>query len=178
MWGTTRAVTATPTYQPTGATRAGLDDPSALPAGFRHLRYRTRIGHGEHVFEAAGEAIMTWRLHRAVGVRPRPSAPRAAPGVTVVSSVPIPAPCVVVWVLEQEDRAGFGYGTTAGHPFSGEEAFVTSIDAGGDVWFTMAAFSRPARWYTRAAGPVAPLFQRLYARRMGQVLRRLATAPR
>jgi uncharacterized protein (UPF0548 family) len=168
----------TPTYEATGATRTALEDQSALPAGFRHLRYRTRIGDDEHVFKAAGEAIMTWHLHRATGVRPRPSAPRAAPGVTVVSSVPVPAPCVVVWVLEQENRTGFGYGTTAGHPFSGEEAFVTSIDAGGHVWFTMVAFSRPARWFTRAAGPIVPIFQQLYARRMGQVLRKLAAARR
>ena len=56
-------------------------------------------------------------------------APRAAPGVTVVSRVPIPAPCVVVWVLERPDRIGFGYGTTAGHPFSGEESFTASVAA-------------------------------------------------
>ena len=165
---------AVTTYEPTGSTLAALDDGAALPAGFRHLRYRTRIGSGQDVLQRAGEAIMTWQLHRSAGVRPRPSGPRAAPGVTVVSSVPIKAPCVVVWVLERPDRIGFGYGTTQGHPFSGEESFSASIDAGGDVWFTVIAFSRPARWYTRLGGPIAPLFQRLYARNLGRVLRKLA----
>jgi uncharacterized protein (UPF0548 family) len=173
----------TPTYAPAGATRQAVDDvlagrPPQLPPGFRHLHHRVRIGHGEHVFEAAGEAIMTWRLHRAVGVRPQPSAPRAAPDVTVVSHIPIATPCVVVWTLDEPSRAGFGYGTTAGHPFSGEESFVASLDDGGNVWFTVVAFSRPARWFTRAAGPVAPLFQKAYARRCASVLRRLANAPR
>jgi uncharacterized protein (UPF0548 family) len=88
------------------------------------------------------------------------------------------APCLVVWTLAEGARAGFGYGTTAGHPFSGEESFVTALDDAGDVWFAVAAFSRPARWFTRAAGPIAPLFQQAYARRCAAVLRRLATAPR
>jgi uncharacterized protein (UPF0548 family) len=165
---------AVTTYEPTGATLTALDDGAALPAGYRHLRYRTRIGSGDDVFRVAGEAIMSWQLHRSAGVRPRPSAARAAPGVTVVSRVPIPAPCIVVWVLERPDRVGFGYGTTQGHPFSGEESFTASVDPAGDVWFTVIAFSKPARWYTRLAGPVAPLFQQLYARRLGRILRKLA----
>jgi uncharacterized protein (UPF0548 family) len=170
--GYTLAVT---TYEPTGATLDALNDDAALPAGFRHLLYRVRIGYGQPVLQAAGEAIMSWELHRKAGVRPRPSAPRAAPGVTVVSSVPIPAPCVVVWVLERPDRVGFGYGTMEGHPFSGEESFTAWTDAAGDVWFSVIAFSRPVRWFTKMAGPVAPLFQRAYARHLARVLRRLAS---
>jgi uncharacterized protein (UPF0548 family) len=172
VWGTTLAVT---TYEPTGATLAALDD-AALPGEFRHLRFTARIGSGQPVLQAAGEAIMTWQLHRKAGVRPQPSAPRAAPGVTVVSRVPIKAPCVVVWVVERPDRIGFGYGTMDGHPFTGEESFTAWIDAAGDVWFTVIAFSRPARWFTKVAGPIAPVFQHLYARRMARILRKLANA--
>jgi uncharacterized protein (UPF0548 family) len=170
--------TGTPTYTPTGVTRDAATGGAALPAGFNHLRVRTRIGYGEHVFRTAGEAILTFKLHRAAGIRPRPSAPRAAPGVTVVSRVPRPAPCVVIWAIDDDRRAGFGYGTTAGHPFSGEESFLTSIDEGGDVWFSVVAYSRPATWYTRLAGPIAPLTQRLYAHRLAATLRRLATTSR
>jgi uncharacterized protein (UPF0548 family) len=44
------------------------------------------------------------------------------------------------------------------------------------VWFTVMAFSRPASWYTRLAGPLVPVVQKWYAKRLGRTVRRLATA--
>jgi uncharacterized protein (UPF0548 family) len=163
-------------YAEVGATRGG-----PLPAGYAHLRHRVGIGAGAAVFAAAGDAVLGWRMHRAVGVRPSADALRAAPGVRVrvvlgVGPFALTAPCEVVWAEDGPDRAGFGYGTLAGHPECGEEGFLVELDGDGAVWFTVTAFSRPARWYTRAAGPLVPLFQRLYARRCGRVLRRLAVA--
>jgi uncharacterized protein (UPF0548 family) len=157
---------ATFTYPEVGATREG-----ALPAGYQHLTYRTRLGPG--VLRPAAEAVLTWRMHRGTGVRLDASAPRAAPGVRVTSRIAgISAPCQVVWTVDEEDQAGFGYGTLAGHPASGEESFVVSRDGDGEVWFTVTSFSRAARWYTRAAGPVVPLLQRAFARRCGSALRK------
>jgi uncharacterized protein (UPF0548 family) len=166
------------TYPETGATREG----GTLPAGYAHTRYRTRIGEGRSVFAAAGDAVLSWRMHRAVGVRPASDADRAAPGVRVrvtlgVGPLGLAAPCEVVWAVDGPDRAGFGYGTLAGHPESGEEGFLVELHGDGEVWLAVAAFSRPARWYTRAAGPLVPAFQKLYVRRCGQVLRRLAQQP-
>ncbi|MFC1420283.1 DUF1990 family protein [Streptacidiphilus cavernicola] len=163
-------------YPETGATRA--DGP--LPEGYAHLYYRTRLGQGPAVFAAAGDAVLSWRMHRAVGVRPAADADRAAPGVRVrvllgVGRLALSAPCEVVWAVDGEVEAGFGYGTLAGHPECGEEGFLVQRE-GDAVWFTVTAFSRPARWYTRAGGPLVPLFQQLYARRCGRVLRRLARA--
>lgn len=156
------------TYPEVGATRDG-----ALPPGYYHLRYRTRLGRDG--FRSAGEAVMTWRMHRRVGVPIEASAARAAPGVRVTSRLAwLSAPCQVVWTVDEQDRVGFAYGTLAGHPEAGEESFVVSRDDGGEVWFTVTSFSRPARWYTRAAGPIVPVLQRAYARRCGGVLRKLA----
>jgi uncharacterized protein (UPF0548 family) len=129
------------TYLAVGATRDG-----AFPKGYNRLRYRTPLGSG--VFEVAAEAVLTWRMHRAAGVAMRPSAERAAPGVTVhcglgVGPLRYWAPCEVVWALAEEDRAGFGYGTLPGHPESGEEAFLVSREPDGQTWFTVTAFSRP-----------------------------------
>jgi uncharacterized protein (UPF0548 family) len=137
--------------------------------------YRTFLGRDG--LREAGDAVLGWRMHEAAGVRMRASAPRAAPGVTVTSElgigpVRLVAPCRVVWTVDDDGRAGFGYGTLPGHPECGEEAFVVRRDPDG-VWFTVTAFSRPARWYTRAAGPIVPLFQRAYAHRLGRALRRL-----
>ncbi|GHH40792.1 uncharacterized protein (UPF0548 family) [Streptomyces candidus] len=75
--------------------------------------------------------------------------------------------------MDEERRAGFGYGTLPGHPECGEEVFLVETDqADGSVWLTVRAFSRPVAWYARAAGPLVPLFQAAYARRCGRVLRR------
>ncbi|HZG03723.1 MAG TPA: DUF1990 domain-containing protein [Streptomyces sp.] len=164
------------TYAGAGATRAG--DLSALPAGFGRLRVRTRLGSGEAVFRSAADAVLTWRMHRAMGVEITASAPRAEPGVRVVvglgaGRLRLRAPCRVVWSEDGGRRAGFGYGTLPGHPESGEEAFVVEWAPDGAVWLEVRAFSRPALWWARAAGPLVPLFQRLYARWCGVTLRRL-----
>ncbi|WP_229069681.1 DUF1990 family protein [Actinoplanes sp. DH11] len=159
------------TYPHVGVTRTG-----PLPAGYRHLRYRTRIGSGTDTFSRAGEAILTFGMHRATGARITADAGRATPGVQVTVGLgPLRAPCEVVWITEDQRRAGFGYGTRPGHPASGEEAFVAELDDTGDVWFTVTAFSRPAGVLMRLGGPVAVLFQHLYARRCGSVLRRMVT---
>ncbi|MGN9909160.1 DUF1990 family protein [Phytohabitans sp. LJ34] len=163
----------TTTYPEKGATRRG-----PLPAGYRHLRYRTRVGAGETAFARAVEAVFTWRMHAAMGVPIRASAPRAATGGAVtarpgIGPIRMTAPCVVVWAEEGERRAGWGYGTTTGHPLRGEEAFVVTLDGDGAVWLEVVAFSRPVRWWVWLAGPLVPPFQRLYAHRCGAALRRL-----
>lgn len=155
------------TYAEVGATRH-----EPLPAGYQHLRHRSRIGSGG--FATAADAILTFRMHRGIPARVRASGERAAPGVRVTVTIgPLRAPCEVVWAEDGPDRAGFGYGTLAGHPEVGEESFVVERDSDGIVWFTVTAFSRPARWYVRLAGPGVGLFQRLYARRCAAVLRGL-----
>ncbi|MFC0531267.1 DUF1990 family protein [Phytohabitans kaempferiae] len=165
---------ATPTtYPEVGHTRRG-----PLPAGYRHMRHRTRLGAGDAVFAVAAQAVLSWRMHRAMRVGIDPSAPRADAGVTVVTRpgvgpLRLTAPCVVVWAEDGPERAGFGYGTTAGHPFSGEEAFVVTRDADGSVWLDVVSFSRPAQPWVRLAGPAAPWFQRAYAAWCGVTLRRL-----
>jgi len=161
------------TYPEVGATST-----DQLPAGYHHLRHRTLLGHGRDVLEAAGEAVLTWRMHRAMGVAMDARAQRAAPGVDVVVTVGsgplrLRAPCRVVRVIAEPDRIGFAYGTLDRHPEQGEECFMVHMDTGLAVWLTVTAFSRPARWYSRAAGPAVPVLQKLYARRCGQVLRRL-----
>ncbi|GGY41722.1 DUF1990 family protein [Streptomyces omiyaensis] len=165
------------TYREVGATRT----PDALPAGFHHLRHSAAVGHGPAAFRAAAEAVTTWRMHRAGGARVRASAGRAAPGVTLevalgIGPLALGVPCRVIWVPEEEHRAGFAYGTLTGHPECGEEAFLVELEPGGTVRFTVTAFSRPAAWYTRLAGPLVPRLQLAYARRLGRVLTRIAAA--
>ncbi|SCL22354.1 Uncharacterized protein, UPF0548 family [Micromonospora rhizosphaerae] len=159
------------TYPEAGATRAGR-----LPAGYHHLRHRVRLPDG--CLPAAGDAVLSWRMHRAAGVRMRTDAPRAEAGVRVtpglgVGPLRLWAPTEVVWAEDGPDRAGFGYGTLPGHPERGEEAFLVTRDDSGAVWFEVLAFSRPDRWFVRAAGPLVRAFQHGYAWWLGRTLRRL-----
>ncbi|MBT2414128.1 DUF1990 domain-containing protein [Streptomyces sp. ISL-12] len=160
------------TYDAVGATRGQ----GHCPPGFHSLHVRTRLGEGEPVFRRAAEALLTWEMHRAMGVGLDAGAGRAAPGVdvTVTLAGMIKAPCRVVWTVEEPRRAGWAYGTLAGHPECGEEAFVVDRTGDGTVWLTVTAFSRPAKWYAKAGGAATRGLQHAYARRCGTVLRRLA----
>ncbi|MET7641478.1 DUF1990 domain-containing protein [Streptomyces sp. NPDC005438] len=161
------------TYPETGATLTG-----ELPPGYRWLRVRLPVGEGDRTLREAGRAVLEWRMHRAMGVTIEADRPQAEPGCVVRVGVPllglrVHGRCQVVWWLREPERVGFGYGTLPGHPEHGEEAFVVSRSPDGRVWLTVTAFSRPALWWTRWAGPLVPLYQRLYARRCGRALRRL-----
>ncbi|OKK22332.1 hypothetical protein AMK16_04045 [Streptomyces sp. CB00455] len=164
------------TYPDRGATAR-----QPLPGGYNHLNHRARIGHGRAAFEAAGAAVTTFHAHRASGMLVRAGYGAVRPGARVevgigLGPLAITVPCRVIWTAYGPARTGFAYGTLSGHPESGEESFVVDLDADGAVWFTVTAFSRPACWYTRLAGPVVPFLQLRYARRLTRRLRRLANA--
>jgi uncharacterized protein (UPF0548 family) len=163
------------TYAEVGATRDGV-----LPEGYHYVRYRTYLGRG--VFARAGEAVLSFRMHRGTGARLVTAAQRAAPGVRLTIGVGVArfgagVPCEVVWTADDERRKGFGYGTLPGHLASGEEAFVVTEEPDGRVWFSVTAFSVPARWPMRLGGPVARLAQHGYARWCGRSLKRLCRTP-
>ncbi|MET7481305.1 DUF1990 domain-containing protein [Streptomyces sp. NPDC005648] len=159
------------TYDDVGATRHG----GFCPPGFHLLHVRTRVGEGEKVFRRASEAVMSWEMHRELGVGIDAGADRAAPDVdvTVTLAGMIKAPCRVVYTVEEPRRTGWAYGTLTGHPECGEERFVVDRTGDGTVWLTVSAFSRPAKWYARAGGPATRGLQGVYARRCGRVLQRL-----
>ncbi|HEY6595184.1 MAG TPA: DUF1990 domain-containing protein [Asanoa sp.] len=159
------------TYPEVGATRGG-----DLPPGYRHLRHRSPLPAG--AFEAAGEAVLTWRLHRAAGMRVTATAGRAAPGVRVTSRLAglVVAPCEVVWTIDDDERTGFAYGTLPGHPASGEESFIVARTPDGGAELVITSFSRPANRLMRLTGPLAPAFQRTWAAWLGRTLRGLTAA--
>lgn len=162
------------TYPEVGATRDG----GPLPPGYHHARIRERVGHGRAALTAVVEGVLTFRLHRGAGLRVASSEPRAAEGVRVTSTMAglLRIPCEVVWVLDDDRRGGFGYGTLPGHPASGEESFVAELDDHDDVWFTVTAFSRPAAWYARLGGPLTRAAQAVATRRYVTAARRLAAS--
>ena len=73
----------------------------------------------------------------------------------------------IVWSADDEpDRRGFAYGSLPGHAVRGEEMFAVRYDpAGGGVYAEVAAFSRPATWWSRLGAPVLALAQTVVTRR-------------
>ena len=143
----------------------------SLPPGYpSYVHVRRALGTSDETFTAAARAILSWQMHRRAGLSVRADAVLVRPGGVVVvgiglGPVRLQAPCRVVVVIERDDVAGFAYGTLPGHPETGEEAFWVRREADGTVVGEVVAFSRPGRWYTRLAGPLGRLAQRLACRR-------------
>ena len=146
-----------------------------LPDGYHHLRVTRTIGHGPEVFRVAAQRILSWGMHERAGLHVSADGP-VTEGMDAIVTIPLPrypltAPVRVLTVVDEPSRAGFTYGTLPGHPEYGEEAFTVEQQADGRVVATVTAFSRPATWYLRLAGPLGWLAQRLAANRYLDALR-------
>jgi uncharacterized protein (UPF0548 family) len=136
----------------------------SLPAGYHHLTQSELIGHGHRLFTDAGNAVLQWQVQIRAGLEVSVSAPTAVQGAVVVLGLGIGpfrlrAPCRVVYVVDGPSRRGFAYGTLAGHPESGEEAFMVEHHDDDTVSFAVTAFSRPSTWLAKIAGPLGRIAQ-------------------
>lgn len=152
------------TYDEVGAT--GGD----LPAGYHHTRMKRVVGHGRADFERAADLLFAGEAQRRAGAEVRMSEDPLREGTRVDMRVRLGPlvfriPCLVVWAARTPDACGFAYGTLPGHPERGEERFELRLAPSGDVVFTIIAFSRPGRWFTRLGGPAARPFQAWMTRR-------------
>jgi uncharacterized protein (UPF0548 family) len=154
----------------------GCTKAAEVPPGYHRLLVRRQIGRGPEVFQRGVEALMTFKVQRATGLRTESSTPWAEVGTLILSRLAVlPAPCKVVRTISEPDQIGFAYGTLQGHPEAGEELFSITLAPDSAVWFTVLAYSYGATWYTRAAGPLTRLAQTAAAHAYTRSLRRLAT---
>jgi uncharacterized protein (UPF0548 family) len=149
------------TYPDVGAT-AG-----AMPPGYSYVRMSRRIGTGRARFDQAAEKVMRYGMLRVAGLRVTASTEVAEVGSEVLGRLgPFTIPCRVVYVIDEPNRRGFAYGTLPGHAVQGEEFFGVRYDAAdGAVYSEVAAFSRPATWWSRLGRPVLTVAQRVVSRR-------------
>lgn len=149
------------TYTEVGAT-AG-----PLPAGYHHVHESAVIGRGRQRFDEAADAVMRWGMLRGAGLRVDATTEVAAVGSDVIVRLgPVRAPCRVVYVLDEPDHRGFAYGTLPGHAETGEELFAVRYDTtDAAVYAEVTAFSRHGTWWSRLAGPVTALVQRIVSKR-------------
>jgi uncharacterized protein (UPF0548 family) len=147
------------TYREVGTTAGNL------PAGYHQFTRSLPAGYGHELFVAAGDAVRQWQVQLGAGLQVSASSPTAVAGTVLllglgIGSLRLRAPCRVVYAVDEPRRRGFAYGTLAGHPESGEEAFMIEHHDDDSVSFTITAFSRPATRRARIAGPLGAVVQR------------------
>ncbi|GAA1459491.1 DUF1990 domain-containing protein [Nocardiopsis exhalans] len=172
-------------YASVGATRP--EDPTgARPRRHPISEVRAPIGSGQARWEHAGKETLSWGIQRRAGysILPRgrpqnatrdperhemPGAahPRVLPGLTVqlrrrIGPLPMKMPVRVVYVLDEPNRKGFAFGTLAGHPVSGEAAFIVERSADDSVRFVLRSFSGPGQGMWRLAYPIVLLLRRRF----------------
>jgi len=162
------------TYDEQGATRQ-----LELPAGYDHVEREHVVGAGREDFDRAAAAVFRWTAQRGAGLRIQASGPASTPGTVVLMTaglrrLGLDIPCRVVWVVDEPDRRGFGYGTLPGHPESGEESFVVTLRPDGEVVYELRAFSRLATRLSRLGAPVSHRVQTLALDRYVVAMRKAA----
>ena len=171
----------TVTYAPVGATKAA-DLLRSPPEGFRAREGVARIGQGAERWEWAALQVVTWGVKRRSGFRVRVTGRQVVPGsdtvsgsdgvevvhpgdTAVISIGPLREPVLVVYLVDEPRRRGFGYGTLPGHPVSGEESFIVELRDDDSVWLTMRSFSRPGSRGWAVVWPLVRVAQAVFTRR-------------
>lgn len=152
-------------YPEIGATRQ-----ERLPRGYRHLERQVDAGRGEQRYHELSERLSTWQLHAQAGLALQVSDERARQGSIQLATLSlgpgrIKTRCRVVYVIAEERRSGFAYGTLEGHPERGEEQFTVALTDDERVVFSLRAFSRNAWLFARLGSPVSNRVQAMINRR-------------
>ncbi len=143
--------------------------------GYDNDHNRVKLGDGDVVFQAAKAALRRWAQFPESWVFISPHAPLEqnqmvamcahAFGLWWVSAAKI------IYMIDEENRFGFAYGTLEAHLECGEERFLIERLPDGSVWYDLRAFSRPRRWFVRLGYPLARMLQRKFVRDSQSVLR-------
>ena len=154
---------------PSLGTRDGLAS-VRVPRGYVLDHTRSQIGRGTQSFEAARQALRLWKHFDLGWVRvANPEAP-VRPGEVVAVEVHALGLWSVnlsriLYVIDEPDRFGFGYGTTPIHVERGEERFLLEFDrASGIVIYDLLAVSQPAYWMAKLGYPYTRSQQHRFAR--------------
>ena len=153
-------------YPEVGAT-AGI-----FPAGYDHDRERVLLGSGEATWVAACEGLRQWRQFPAAWTEIFPSGAPLTAGTNVILLAHVLGlwwinGCRIVYPIDEAGpprRFGFAYGTLPSHVERGEELFLIEMDQAGQVWYEIAAFSRPRHWLARLGYPLVRRYQAKFRR--------------
>lgn len=163
------------TYSPVGATATNF------PAGFQHDHARFLLGSGQPTFDKAKAALRRWQHFDLGWSRAYPDDTPIEANQTVaivfqLFGVWCLCSAKIVYVVDEQSRFGFAYGTLPGHVECGEELFLIERDAAGDVWYDVRAFSRPQHILTKLGYPYVRRLQKYFVRKSAENLRRVVAS--
>jgi len=140
-------------YAPVGMTK-DLD----APIGWTEDRYRTVLGQGRAAFTRAKSLVRRWTMFELGWIELHtPEAP-----IEVGTTVGVVARSAGLWVVnaariayvvDEERRFGFAYGTLPGHAEAGEELFLIEHTPEDLVAYSIRALSKPRAPLARLAKP-------------------------
>lgn len=161
-------------YAEVGASMSG-----SPPAGYNADHNRIRIGSGPDDFQAAINAVKSWKMFDMPWVELCWPDTQIEVGSTVAILVrhfglwSLNA-ARIVYVIEESgdiDRFGFAYGTLTEHAECGEECFSVEFHHDtGEVWYDLFAFSKPNHVLARLGYPLSRRLQRRFAEESKQAM--------
>jgi uncharacterized protein (UPF0548 family) len=135
--------------------------------GFRVDHHQIRLGHGRSTFDRAANALKQWKMFDI------PWLTLCDAPVEVGATVAVLVfhwgfwslnACRIVYLIQDPDQFGFGYGTLQDHAEIGEERFTVQFRLEDEsVWYDLFAFSRP-HGLARLAYPLTRNLQNRFAR--------------
>jgi len=154
-------------YSQVGATQA--EPPDCFPEGFTVDHNRIRLGEGKRTYDCAVAALRSWKQFDLGWVIVVPSGLPLEAGTTVAVQartfgVWSLSACRIVYVINEEKRFGFAYGTLPDHVEGGEERFTVEWQADDSVWYDILAFSRPRHPLAKLGKLLVRRWQKQFAR--------------
>ena len=152
------------TYSEVGATNG------TPPNNYTLDHNRIQLGSGERVYRRAIEALKQWRQFDLGWVKIVPEfVPLEVGAVVAVRARAFGwwslNAARVVYLIIEDRRFGFAYGTLPDHVECGEERFTIEWDRDDDsVWYDILAFSRPRHPLVKLSFPLARMLQKRFAR--------------
>ncbi|HEX5966772.1 MAG TPA: DUF1990 domain-containing protein [Pyrinomonadaceae bacterium] len=158
-------------YSPMGITR------DAAVAGYTVDHNRVQLGSGAQCFDAAVAAIRRWKMFDLGWVNLVSNETSIEAGETVAVVINHLGfwsmnACRIVYVIEEQGRYGFAYGTLAEHAERGEERFMVEWKHEDDtVWYDILALSQPGPM-ARLGYPFTRRLQKRFARDSKEAMKR------
>jgi uncharacterized protein (UPF0548 family) len=151
-----------------------------VPKGYARDHTRTEIGNGEQAFEAARAAFRRWEQFNLGWVRvANPDASIEPDEIVAVEAHTLGLWSVnfsrILYVIDEPDRFGLGYGTTPMHVERGEERFLLELyPVSGAVYYDLLAVSQAAKWLVRLGYPYTRSQQHKFARESHRRMKQIA----
>ncbi len=139
------------------------------PRDYDHDHSSIYLGRGAELWSQAKTILDTWQQFPAdwTNIQPTQAPLEVNQNVAVLFrlwGIWFTNSARIVYVLREENRYGFAYGTLPGHVEQGEECFWIEREANGAIYYHIKAFSKPRFWLAKLGYPIARMYQRKFVK--------------